>query len=147
MSILIPAGFTEDRFSCPYNITNNTRMANQKHILVVDDEQENRTALADQLAVNGYAVDTASDGDEAIAIISAKAIDLVLLDVIMKRVDGLEVLRFIQKNHPEIKVVMLTAFGDFKNAETAKKLGAKGFIIKPCDPDDMAATIKIVLGA
>jgi DNA-binding NtrC family response regulator len=120
-------------------------MVNQRSILVVDDEEALRTVLSSELVSEGYAVETASDGDEAITILTGKVFDLVLLDIKMPRVDGFEVLKFIKKNAPQIKVIMLTAFADLKNAIESKKLGAEDFISKPYDLVDLLTTIERVL--
>jgi CheY-like chemotaxis protein len=120
-------------------------MVNQRSILVVDDEEALRTVLSSELVSEGYSVETASDGDEAITILTGKVFDLVLLDIKMPRVDGFEVLRFIKKNSPQIKVIMLTAFADLKNAIESKKLGAEDFISKPYDLVDLLTTIERVL--
>jgi DNA-binding response OmpR family regulator len=116
------------------------------NILIVDDEDYVRTPLQSLLTEVGYAVDAASDGDEAIACISKKAFDLVLLDITMKRVDGLDVLKFIKKDFPALKVIMLTAFANLNNAEASKRLGADDFMSKPYNPEELIATIEKVLG-
>ena len=121
-------------------------MANQRNILVVDDEEALRTVLSSELSGEGYHVETASDGDEAIATIQKNSVfDLVLLDIKMPRVDGFEVLKFIKQTTPQIKVIMLTAFADLKNAIESKKLGAEDFISKPYDLVDLLTTIERVL--
>ncbi|MGA2625035.1 MAG: response regulator [Bacteroidota bacterium] len=120
-------------------------MQNQHSILVVDDEEALRTVLSSELASEGYQVESASDGDEAISIVQNKKFDLVLLDIKMPKVDGFEVLKFIKKNYPQLKVIMLTAFADLKNAIESKKLGAEDFISKPYDLVDLLTTIERVL--
>ena len=120
-------------------------MSNPHSILVVDDEEALRTVLSSELASEGYQVESAGDGDEAISIIEKKQFDLVLLDIKMPKVDGFEVLKFIKKSFPAIKVIMLTAFADLKNAIESKKLGAEDFISKPYDLVDLLTTIERVL--
>jgi DNA-binding NtrC family response regulator len=121
-------------------------MQNQKNILVVDDEDALRTALTLELTAKGYTVDTASDGDEAIAFIQIKTFDLVILDIKMARVQGMDVLKYIKSNFPAIKVIMLTAFADLKNAMDSKKYGADDFISKPYDIEDILMAIEDVIG-
>ncbi|MBI3195036.1 MAG: response regulator [Ignavibacteriae bacterium] len=121
-------------------------MDNQHNVLVVDDEEALRTVLSGELVNEGYNVGTAADGDEAIAIIKQQPFDIVLLDIKMPKVDGFEVLKFIKKDYPDIKVIMLTAFADLKNAIESKKLGAEDFISKPYDLVDLLTTIERVLG-
>jgi DNA-binding NtrC family response regulator len=120
-------------------------MANNSRILVVDDEDALRNILSGELSNSGYDVASASDGDEAISMISNKQFDLVLLDIKMPRVDGFEVLKFIKKNQPSVKVIMLTGFADLKNAIESKKHGAEDFVSKPYDLVDLLTTIERVL--
>ena len=120
-------------------------MADKSHILVVDDEEALRTVLGSELESSGYEVSTAADGDEAISVIQNKKFDLVLLDSKMPNVDGFGVLKFIKKNFPKLKVIMLTGFADLKNAIESKKNGAEDFVSKPYDLVDLLTTIERVL--
>jgi DNA-binding NtrC family response regulator len=120
-------------------------MSNKRNILVVDDEEALRTVLSSELINAGYEIATAADGDEAISTVQNKKFDLVLLDIKMPKVDGFEVLRFIKKNSPTIKVIMLTGFADLKNAIESKKHGAEDFVSKPYDLVDLLTTIERVL--
>jgi DNA-binding NtrC family response regulator len=120
-------------------------MADKSRILVVDDEEALRTVLSSELKGEGYDVDTASDGDEAISVVQNKKFDLLLLDIKMPKVDGFEVLKFVKKSFPSIKVIMLTGFADLKNAIESKKLGAEDFVSKPYDLVDLLTTIERVL--
>lgn len=120
-------------------------MADKSRILVVDDEEALRTVLSSELVSAGYDVNTASDGDEAIATVQNKKFDLVLLDIKMPKVDGFEVLKFIKKSSPALKVIMLTGFADLKNAIESKKHGAEDFVSKPYDLVDLLTTIERVL--
>jgi DNA-binding NtrC family response regulator len=120
-------------------------MVEKRRILVVDDEATLLTVLSGELVNSGYDVTTASDGDEAISIIQNKKFDLVLLDIKMPKVDGFEVLKFIKKTIPTLKVIMLTGFADLKNAIESKKHGAEDFVSKPYDLVDLLTTIERVL--
>ncbi len=120
-------------------------MAGTSRILVVDDEDALRTVLSSELSGAGYEVGIATDGDEAITEVQNKKYDLVLLDIKMQRVDGFEVLKFVKKNYPSVKVIMLTGFADLKNAIESKKLGAEDFVSKPYDLVDLLTTIERVL--
>lgn len=122
-------------------------MAQNFSVLVVDDEDALRSVLSTELLSEGYVVETAPDGDDAIAILQQKQFDLVLLDIKMPRVDGFEVLRFIKQRYPSTKVIMLTGFADLKNAIESKKLGAEDFVSKPYDLVDLLTTIERVLSA
>ena len=120
-------------------------MADKSRVLVVDDEDALRMVLSSELSSSGYEVATASDGDEAITVIQNKRFDLVLLDIKMPKVDGFEVLKFVKKNFPAMKVIMLTGFADLKNAIESKKHGAEDFVSKPYDLVDLLTTIERVL--
>ncbi|HTK83221.1 MAG TPA: response regulator [Bacteroidota bacterium] len=120
-------------------------MAEKSRVLVVDDEDALRMVLSSELSSSGYEVATASDGDEAITVIQNKKFDLVLLDIKMPKVDGFEVLKFVKKNYPVMKVIMLTGFADLKNAIESKKHGAEDFVSKPYDLVDLLTTIERVL--
>ncbi|MFA5095314.1 MAG: response regulator [Candidatus Paceibacterota bacterium] len=119
-------------------------------ILVVDDEEDVRVILEAELSPEGFYVQMAADGEEAIDFLKREAFDLVILDIKMPKVDGFGVLRFIQNSkeeliNPKIKVIMLTGFGDLKNCCESKKLGARDMITKPYDLVDLLATIDRVL--
>jgi DNA-binding NtrC family response regulator len=116
------------------------------NVLLVDDEEMLRNALSIELIDEGYTVDTATDGDEAIDILRNKNYDVILLDIKMPRVSGFEVLKFVQQKSPKTKVIMLTAYADVKNAIEAVKLGACDFISKPYDLDDVLTSISKALG-
>ncbi|MBI3578916.1 MAG: response regulator [Ignavibacteriales bacterium] len=120
-------------------------MAEKNRILVVDDEDALRTVLSSELEGEGYKVNTAGDGAEAITILKSQAFDLILLDIKMPNVDGFEVLKFVKDNHPTTKVIMLTGFADLKNAIESKKLGAEDFVSKPYDLVDLLTTVERVL--
>ena len=120
-------------------------MPAKNRILVVDDEEALRTVLSSELEGEGYVVQMAGDGDEAIKILEVNAFDLILLDIKMPTVDGFEVLKFIKQKHPLSKVIMLTGFADLKNAIESKKLGAEDFVSKPYDLVDLLTTVERVL--
>ncbi len=120
-------------------------MADKSRILVADDEEALRTVLSSELTSAGYDVSTAADGDEAISNVQQKKYDLILLDIKMPKVDGFEVLKYVKKNHPDVRVIMLTGFADLKNAIESKKHGAEDFVSKPYDLVDLLTTIERVL--
>ena len=114
-------------------------------ILVVDDDEALRTILSTELSTAGYDVISASDGDEAISFLRKNNFDVALLDIKMPGVDGIEVLKFLHKNFPRMKVIMLTGFADLKHAMEAKEFGARDFITKPYRLEDVLSTIENVL--
>ena len=110
-------------------------------ILIADDEVTYRDMLSALLTPAGYLVETASDGVEAINSLQNKAFDLVLLDIRMPRVDGIEVLKFIQENCISTQVIVLTGVGDVRIAVECMKLGAYHYLTKPYTVDELNALI------
>ncbi|MBI4548195.1 MAG: response regulator [Ignavibacteriae bacterium] len=122
-------------------------MHNKTRILFVEDDQVLRITLSRELSVAGYSVTTASDGSEAIDLVEQLNFDLALLDIRIPKVDGFDVLKFIKKNFPSIKVIMLTAYADLKSSMEAKRLGAEDLVSKPYNLEDLCATIERVLNS
>jgi DNA-binding NtrC family response regulator len=111
-------------------------------ILIVDDEIALTTLLQEELRdVGGYDVDLAFDGAEAINLIQKTIYDVVLLDMKMPRVDGTEVLKFIQEHSPSSQVIILSQYADLKMAVETTKLGAYEVLGKPYDIDQVEQTI------
>lgn len=114
-------------------------------ILVVDDEETFRYMLSTLISGAGYTVETASDGIAAINAIQTNLYDVVLCDVRMPKVDGIEVLKFIKTNYPRTEVVMLTGTADVRIAVECMKTGAYDHILKPTTSDDLLTTIERAL--
>lgn len=110
-------------------------------ILVVDDEEAFRYMLSSLLTGSGFIVDTAVDGVAAINAVQTKQFHVVLCDIKMPKVDGIEVLKFIKTNYPGIEVIMLTGTSDIQIAVECMKLGAFHYITKPTTSDDLLSTI------
>lgn len=108
-------------------------------VLIVDDEKIKRVTLADDLAAQGYEVETAADGEEALERLRTRHFDVVVADVKMPRVDGLELLRYIKQGEqaPATDVIMMTAYGSIQLAVESMKLGAYDFITKPFRNEDL----------
>lgn len=121
-------------------------MAKKYSILIVDDEESLRTILEGELSETGeFAVDTASDGGQAINQIQAKVYDVILLDIRMPRVSGIEVLKFVQEYSPTTQVIILTNYADIKTAIQTIKMGAYDFLAKPYDIEELFNTINRAL--
>lgn len=117
-------------------------MAKKYNLLIVDDEEYLRTLLESELGdSNEFAVDTASDGSQAINSIQQKVFDVILLDIKMPRVSGIEVLQFVQEYSPTTQVIILTNHADYKTAIQTIKMGAYDFLAKPYDIDELFNTI------
>ncbi len=114
-------------------------------ILVVDDEEAVRYMLSSLMSSEGYNVDTAVDGVTAINALQNKLYQVVLSDVRMPKVDGVEVLKFCKANYPSVEVIMLTGIGEVKVAVECMKLGAYDYITKPSTSDELLTTIERAL--
>jgi DNA-binding NtrC family response regulator len=118
-------------------------MPQRYNILIVDDEAAFTEILRDELQEEGnYEVDLAFDGAEAINLIQKKLYDVVLLDIKMPRVSGIEVLQYIQEHSPSSQVIILSQFADVKMAVETTKLGAYEVLGKPYDFDQVEQTIR-----
>jgi DNA-binding NtrC family response regulator len=115
------------------------------HILVVDDEPNLRKVLRSLLEQSGYGTTTAASGSEALELVRSQDPDLVLTDVRMPGMDGLELLRELQAGFPEIPVVILTAYATVDLAVEAMKRGAHDFIAKPFDKAKVKTVIQKAL--
>ncbi len=116
-----------------------------KSVLVVDDEKNIRQTLAQALIPMGLHVETAVNGEEALQKVRDAEFDLMLLDLKMPGVDGMEVLRSLSDVRPEIRIIIITAYGTVKNAVEAIKLGAVDFIEKPFSPREIRELVNSVL--
>lgn len=113
--------------------------------LVVDDERNVADLLKLQLDDVGFRVDVANDGAVGINRIQSKRYDIILLDLKMPRINGLEVLRFAKENQPDAQVLMLTGYGDIKTAVDTIKMGAFDFITKPYNFDELLVSVNNAL--
>ena len=119
-------------------------MAKQK-ILVVDDEHLIRWSLEQNLQKQGYEVLTAGSGEEALKLMREDAPDLVLLDIQLPGINGIEVLEKIKEIDEELIVIMITALGVLETAVKAMRMGAYDYISKPFNLDELAITIRKAL--
>ncbi len=111
------------------------------HILVVDDERDIRDGSERILTRKGYEVTKASNGEEALERVKETLFAIVLLDLKMPGMDGLEVLRRIRQSHPEVLVIVITGYATIETAIEAMKLGAYDFIPKPFKPDQLRIVV------
>ena len=110
-------------------------------ILVVDDELIVRDSLRDWLIEDGFDVDTAESGPDALEKMTKKTYHLMLLDIKMPEMDGVEVLKRSKEMHPELPVVMMTAYATVETAVEAMKIGALDYLMKPFDPDTLVPLV------
>ena len=114
----------------------------RKQILVVDDEPNLRRVLRAQLERDGYDVHTAEDGEQALALLHEHHIDLVITDLRMPKLDGMELLRRVTALEDPMPVVMITAHGTVDTAVEALKTGAFDYITKPFDQEDVRTIVR-----
>ncbi|MGQ9637729.1 MAG: sigma-54-dependent transcriptional regulator [Thermodesulfobacteriota bacterium] len=118
---------------------------NHSKILVVDDEAFIREMLQRGLSqIGGFTVDVAQNGQEAIEKVEKETFDLVLTDIMMPEVNGMDLLKIIKGTRPELPVIMMTAYGSIDNAVEAMKIGANDYITKPVDFQDLLFRISKV---
>lgn len=115
------------------------------HILIIDDEEKMRLLLERVLNKHGAFVETAKDGDEAIRRIESHRYDIVLADIKMPGISGMDVLKTTTALHPESQVIMMTAFGTVDSAVEAMKAGAYHYINKPFKMDELLLIINKAL--
>jgi two-component system response regulator HydG len=108
-----------------------------KTILVADDEKAHRLMLRAHLEREGFDVVEASDGQDAIAKVAERIVDLVLMDIRMPVIDGMEALAKIKKLNPAVPVIIMTAYGSIGSAVEALKSGAEDYLSKPLDMDEL----------
>lgn len=116
-------------------------------VLVVDDDNALRMTVSSALSAGDFLVDQASDGEEAVTRVMAGKYDLVLLDVNMPRLSGLEALKQIKKFDSRIIVIILTAYSNIKDAVEAVRVGAYNYLEKPIKSDDLVALVERALRA
>lgn len=114
-------------------------------ILIIDDEKSIRNVLKDILQHEGYQVEEAPDGEQGIKLFSSKSFDLVLCDIKMPKIDGMDVLQQIMELNPEVPVIMISGHGTIETAVEAVKKGAFDFISKPPDLNRLLITIRNAL--
>lgn len=120
-------------------------MAGKMKVLIVEDEDALRTIVRDELGVYGFDVDDAEDGVKALEKLNKERFHIVVLDIRMPNMDGMEVLRNIRNYDLADKVIMLTAVDELKVAQETLKLGANDFITKPYDFQNLLACINRVM--
>src|SRR3990172_2004492 len=116
-------------------------MTSQERVLIVDDEEQMRDLLAKVLEKNGFQVAAAGDGSQALALLEKEPVDLVVTDVRMPGLGGMEALKAIKELNPDNNVIILRAFGSIGQAVQAVKDGAYDYINKPFKIDEMLLTI------
>src|SRR4051812_24757569 len=120
-------------------------MMSKARIVVVEDEPAIRRGVSDALRISGYEVAEAGDGHAGLIAASQPHVDLVLLDILLPRRDGFEVLCEIRKSHPARPVIMLTARGAEDDRVKGLRLGADDYVLKPFSARELLARVEAVL--
>jgi DNA-binding response OmpR family regulator len=116
-----------------------------KPILIVDDEKNICLTLSRALEVLGIETASALNGEEALAQLKEREFGLILLDLKMPGMDGMEVLRLVREIRPDIRIIIITAYGTVESAVEAMKLGAVDFIQKPFSPEEIRELVSRVM--
>ena len=114
-------------------------------ILIIDDKENICRLLGTHLSGEGYLVDTAPDGEHGVALFDDSPHDLVITDVKMPGMDGIEVLRRVKNRNPDTVVLLITAFADMDDAIAAMKMGAFDYLKKPFKLEEIQATVEKAL--
>lgn len=114
----------------------------RSRILIADDEKLKLVTLHDALTKRGYQVEECEDGESAWACMERGRYDIVVTDLRLPKVDGLELLRRIRRDYPETAVILMTAYGTIENAVEAMKIGAYDYITKPFSSDELILRIR-----
>lgn len=115
------------------------------NILVVDDEEVARVTLADILRLEGHEIQTASSGEAAVEALARNTFDVMVLDLKMGGMNGMDVLNQVIKDHPDLSVIILTAYGTMDSAIQAIRYQVHDYIIKPTAPSQVIKSINIAL--
>jgi len=117
------------------------------HIVATDDEAAIRKVLSIMLSRAGYEVSTCQNGAELLTLLSRQSVDLILLDIKMPKISGLDLLAQIKRDWPQIPVIMVTAFGDLETGITAMRMGASDYLTKPVGQQQLLKTVDEVIHA
>jgi len=111
-------------------------------VLLVDDEKDYVKAMAERMQMRDVSSRVALSGDEALRMIEDEAPDVMVLDLRMPGIDGMEVLERVKRDHPTVQVIILTGHGSEKEEEAARRLGAFEYLQKPTDTSDVLKTVR-----
>jgi two-component system response regulator HydG len=123
----------------------NVEKKQRARVLVVDDEASARSGLEKLLRQEGYAVDVAADGLGALEVAAERPPDVVVTDLKMPRMDGVDLLKKLREQDPDLPVVVVTAFGEVSSAVVAMRAGAEDYLTKPVDFDALLLSIERAL--
>jgi DNA-binding response OmpR family regulator len=119
---------------------------NDLKVLLVDDESEFVSTLAERLYLRGFHATTAHDGEDAIRTVLEEKLDLIVLDIKMPGLSGIEVLKEIKKIEPQLPIILLTGHGSTKEGMEGMKYGAYDYLMKPVDINELIQKIQEAIG-
>jgi DNA-binding NtrC family response regulator len=111
-------------------------------VLIVDDEEELASTLAERLVLRGFQVESATSGTEALKLARQSDFNVVIADVKMPGIDGLDLMAEIKRDDPELQVILITGHGSVAEAERGKRAGAFEYVMKPIDIDALVEKIR-----
>jgi DNA-binding NtrC family response regulator len=111
-------------------------------VLAVDDEQNIRRLIRDEFTLEGFDVTTAKSGEEGLALVRKKQFDVILLDIKLPKMSGIEVLRKVKEIPSAVEVIMITGYGDVQSAVDSLKMGARDYVTKPFKLDDLLTIVR-----
>ena len=114
-------------------------------VLIIDDEPVQLESLKEMISLSGYEVEGARSGEDAIALLSRRSFDLLLLDLNMPGMSGFDVIEYVVDNHIPCKVIVVSGDASFESARKALKRGAHDFVKKPYVPDELFTTMNNVV--
>lgn len=114
-------------------------------LLIVDDQPGVRRLLYEAFTDEGYRVRMAAGGQEALKMAAQEIPDIILLDIRMPGMNGLETLKELRKTDPDMPVLLMTAYGELEVVEAAKKLGVRHYMVKPFDLHEVRLLVKALL--
>lgn len=120
-------------------------MIREANILIIDDEKNQAEAIAESLRSIGYKCTTVTNGNEGLDIIRKDRIDVVITDLIMHGIDGMEILKETKEKSPESEVILITGYGTVENAVTAMQKGASTYLLKPINIKQLRAVVDKVV--
>jgi DNA-binding NtrC family response regulator len=119
---------------------------NLKNILVVDDEAGILSAVCRVIERNGYICKSLKSPVEVVPYLSSEPCDLMMLDIVMPGLSGLDLMKKVRKLHPNLPIIVMTGHATSIDADAAYRWGAEGFLAKPFSPEDLTAEISRISG-
>ncbi len=117
-------------------------MDDMGRVLLVDDDEPFRTALSARLKAMGFPLESVDRGEEALDVLRRETFCVVILDLLMPGMGGMETLRQIKIQHPAVEVILLTGAGSVETALEGMNKGAFDYLMKPCDPEHLRGRIQ-----